>query len=172
MPANTSPQSLLFAQRDGFHQLPSTQGSMASTHRDHLEEIPLEKVVTSGSATGARKPSFTVASSTAFDPNNPGNQTPHLGRRKTSSGPRGQRKKGDDDGSVTRMGRIYQRIIHFSVITRYFIYVLPVCLILSIPIFLGVFVFPNATIQGVKLYWFFTWIEVGTNPINLPIFHM
>jgi hypothetical protein len=163
MPTNTTPQSLLFPQRDGFHQLPSSQGSMASNNRDHLEDIPLEKVVTSGSITGARKPSFTAASSTAFDPNNPGNQRPHLGRRKTNNtGLTGQRKKSDgDDGTLTRMGRIYQKIIHFSVITRYFVYVLPIALVLSIPIFLGIFVFPMATVQGVKLYWFFAWIEVG-----------
>ena len=137
---------------------------MASTQRDQLEEIPLEKVVTSGSVTGARKPSFTAASSTAFDPNNPGAQRPHIGRRKTNTGLVGQRKQGGDgdDGALTQMGRIYQRIIHFSVITRYFIYVLPIALVLSIPIFLGIFVFRHATIQGVKLYWFFAWIEVGT----------
>jgi hypothetical protein len=162
MPTNNSPQSLLFAQRDGFHQLPSSQGSMASTQRDHLEEIPLEKVVTSNSVTGARKPSFTAShvKSSGLGP-----RRPHLGRRKTSDGLGGQwdkDKSSAEEGTMNRMGRIYQKVIHFSVITRWSIYVIPVALILAIPIFVGVFADRNATIQGVKMYWFFAWIEVGT----------
>jgi hypothetical protein len=154
MPSNHYSQSPPYTQPNGFQQLPPSQGSMASTQRDVIEEVPLEKVVTSGSATGARKASF--------NPENPHRHRPHLGRRKTSNGllPR-QDTDNSTDGTLTRMGKVYRKVIGFSVVTRWSIYVLPIALVLSIPIFLGAFVFRNATIQGVKLYWFFSWIEVG-----------
>jgi hypothetical protein len=154
MPANNSPQSL-FVQHDGFRQLPP-QGSMASTQRDHLEEIPLEKVVTTGSVTGNRKPSFDSNSNSAKP------RRPHIGRRKTNNGSLDVPGRTDgDEGTLTRMGKIYQKIVNFSVVTRYFLYVLPIAILLAIPIIIGVFVTPSATVQGVRLVWVFTWIEIG-----------
>jgi hypothetical protein len=153
MPSNHSPKPL-FAQDDGFRQLPS-QGSMATTQRDHLEEIPLEKVVTTGSVTGNRKPSFDPNSNSAKL------RRPHIGRRKTNNGSLELPGRTDgDEGTLTKMGKIYQKIINFSVVTRYFLYVLPIAILLAVPIIIGIFVAPNATVQGVRIVWFFTWIEI------------
>lgn len=67
----------------------------------------------------------------------------------------------DADGTLTRMGRIYAKIVNFSVITRYFIYVLPLALLLAIPIIVGATAARKAEIGGVRIVWLFTWIEIG-----------
>ncbi|EEP77335.1 predicted protein [Uncinocarpus reesii 1704] len=65
-----------------------------------------------------------------------------------------------EDGNLTQMGRFYNRILNFSVVTRYFIYVLPLALLIAIPIIIGATAAQNARIGGVKIVWFFTWVEV------------
>lgn len=65
-----------------------------------------------------------------------------------------------EDGKVNRLGRIYQAIYNFSIITRYMIYVIPIGALLAIPIIVGATVAQDAYIGGVHLYWFFTWVEV------------
>lgn len=65
-----------------------------------------------------------------------------------------------DDGTLNRMGRIYQAIYNFSIVTRYMIYVIPIGALIAIPIIVGATAAKNARIGGVHIYWFFTWIEV------------
>ncbi|CAI7646249.1 unnamed protein product [Penicillium pancosmium] len=65
-----------------------------------------------------------------------------------------------EDGKVNRLGRIYQAIYNFSIITRYMIYVFPIGVLIAIPIIVGATVAQDAYIGGVHIYWFFTWIEV------------
>jgi hypothetical protein len=43
----------------------------------------------------------------------------------------------DDETALTHMGRFYTKILNFSIITRYMIYVAPLALILAIPIILA-----------------------------------
>ena len=62
---------------------------------------------------------------------------------------------------MTKMGRLYTTILNFSVVTRYFIYVLPLAALLAIPIALGLAVFPDVHVGGVRMVWFFTWLEAG-----------
>ncbi|GAM83357.1 hypothetical protein ANO11243_013440 [Dothideomycetidae sp. 11243] len=66
---------------------------------------------------------------------------------------------GEED-TLNRMGRIYRRVLDFSIITRYFIYVLPLALCIAVPIIVGATAAQNARIGGVRIVWFFTWIEV------------
>lgn len=70
---------------------------------------------------------------------------------------------GEDEESTTlnRMGRLYYKILHFSVITRYLIYVSPLALAIAIPIIIGATVAQEAYIGKVRIVWFFTWIEIG-----------
>ncbi|KAJ5242972.1 uncharacterized protein N7469_001299 [Penicillium citrinum] len=65
-----------------------------------------------------------------------------------------------EDGKVNTLGRIYQAIYNFSIVTRYMIYVFPIGVLIAIPIIVGATVAKDAYIGGVHLYWFFTWIEV------------
>jgi hypothetical protein len=161
--ASNNGQSPLFPHRDGFHQLPPSQGSMATNRRDHLEDIPLEKVVTHGSISGARKPSSTAGYTNTAVNSSPSSEPhrPRIGRRRTNAGlDSADGLKSSEESTLKGMGKVYQKIVNFSVITRYFIYVLPVAILLAIPIIIGIFVAPNTTIQKVRLVWFFMWIEV------------
>ncbi|KAJ5938664.1 hypothetical protein N7466_001798 [Penicillium verhagenii] len=84
-------------------------------------------------------------------------------RRRTDSDMhdmRGKAAEASDDGTINTVGRIYQAIYNFSIVTRYMIYVLPVGFLIAIPIIIGATAAPNAKIAGVHIYWFFTWIEV------------
>jgi hypothetical protein len=76
----------------------------------------------------------------------------------------------DDEGSpLTFMGKLYDKIFNFSVVTRYFLYVLPLGLIIAVPIVIGSTAAPHAAVGPasqtdhgfyVKIKWLFTWIEV------------
>lgn len=51
--------------------------------------------------------------------------------------------------------------VHSSVwIVRYFIYITPLVLILLIPLLVGAFLFPEASVGGVKMMWFCIWLEI------------
>jgi hypothetical protein len=158
-------QSPRFHRTDGFTQLPTSSHSNIA-NMQHLEEIPLEKVVTGGSVTGARKPSSTVGNTTAVGSSDGSDGLrPRLGRRKTANGIDGSemdaKLSSSDDGAVNRMGRIYQKIVNFSVITRYLIYVLPVAGLIAIPIAIGFTAARKTRVGGVRMVWFFIWLEAG-----------
>jgi hypothetical protein len=67
---------------------------------------------------------------------------------------------GEED-TLNRMGRTYNKILNFSIITRYFVYVSPLALCIAIPIIVGATAAPHAKIGGVPIVWFFTWVEIG-----------
>lgn len=75
---------------------------------------------------------------------------------------------GEED-TLNRMGRIYNKILNFSIITRYFVYVSPLALCIAIPIIVGVTAAPHAKIGGVPIVWFFTWIEIGKWLDSMPM---
>lgn len=74
----------------------------------------------------------------------------------------------DDKTALNRMGRIYDKILNFSIVTRYMIYVAPLALILAIPIILATTVWsgkkadgsPKHTIGGADEKRFWIWIEI------------
>lgn len=142
---------------------------MASPN-DITIDIPLTKVTSASSPTGARKPGGVSPARAEYneelnhpDPMNE-KHNHHFHR-----GPEGRRKrleeqgrgnKDKDDGTLNAVGRFYYKVYNASVLTRYFIYVAPVSFCIAIPIIIGATVAPEARIGGVKLLWFFTWIEV------------
>lgn len=67
---------------------------------------------------------------------------------------------GEED-TLNRMGRLYKRVTDFSVVFRYFVYVTPLALCIAVPIIVGATAAQDAEIAGVRIVWFFTWIEVG-----------
>lgn len=68
---------------------------------------------------------------------------------------------GDDgENTLNRMGKIYNKILNFSIVTRYFIYVLPLALAIAVPIVVGATVAMGARIGGVRILWLFIWIEI------------
>lgn len=74
----------------------------------------------------------------------------------------------DEKTALNRMGRFYTKILNFSIITRYMIYVAPLALILAIPIILAGAgtILPGKTIggsrerKGADPKLFFIWIEI------------
>ncbi|EPS28772.1 hypothetical protein PDE_03718 [Penicillium oxalicum 114-2] len=137
-----------------------------SNPNDVTIDIPLTETLSRGQ-NGVRRWGSQTGSSA------PINHSPEEGEKAALTGPGRRRRHNTDindstgrpsdapeDGSVNVVGRIYQAVYNFSVVTRYMIYVIPVGLLLAVPIIVGATVAPDAKIGGVHLYWFFTWIEV------------
>lgn len=64
---------------------------------------------------------------------------------------------GEED-TITKMGQIYDKILNFSVFTRYFLYIIPVAAIIAIPIIVGATSATTAEIGQVQLTWVFVWV--------------
>lgn len=160
--------------RDQVHLLPDKNLNMANPN-DATIDIPLTNVSSQGQ-TGARKPTDntnTSPSASAYAP--PVDITPERSNEK-QNGPaglhgNGRRRRIDTDESgrlgspedgtfTTRVGKIYDKFMEFSVLTRYFIYVLPLTALIIVPIAIGATVAKDAEIGGVRIVWFFTWVEV------------
>ncbi|KAL8765049.1 MAG: hypothetical protein Q9209_007752 [Squamulea sp. 1 TL-2023] len=153
--------------REGFQQIPNYSGSAMANPRDATIDIPLTTVT---SRTGARK--INSHSPTGYgrqesypDPRTnekePLRKRYPAGRRKKVKG--NERGKIGDDGeedTLTQMGKIYHKILNFSIVTRYFLYVLPLALIIAIPIIIGATASPKASLGGVRIVWFFSWVEI------------
>ncbi|RKF55781.1 putative MscS family protein C2C4.17c [Erysiphe neolycopersici] len=63
---------------------------------------------------------------------------------------------------VKLLGRIYEKIVRFSIITRYIVYILPIAFLIAIPfLYFAIFrpddLFVNT---GVRVYLFWAWIEI------------
>jgi hypothetical protein len=126
------------------------------------EAIPLHKVVSTQS-TGARRPSQTPVDPTP----SPGSQNEkghrfRRGLRKRGVSPAGKEK---EEGALNAMGKLYTKVLNFSLVTRYLLYILPLGLILAVPIVIGATVAQDTKIPsgkyGVRIVWFFTWIEIS-----------
>ncbi|GIZ37597.1 hypothetical protein CKM354_000104000 [Cercospora kikuchii] len=157
--------------REGFQPIPATHGdnmgysnNAAYGGNDATIDIPLEQVQTHASSGGGLR----NASATAENL-----QTTNTINEKQSTGGffRGRRKKTQNDArkgyeeeadTLTTMGKIYNKILNFSIVTRYFVYVLPLGLLIAIPIIVGSFYSDERSpkIAGVRMVWFFTWVEV------------
>jgi small-conductance mechanosensitive channel len=135
--------------------------NMAHHPNDATIDIPLEEVPSSGIPPGAR--SDNPAFAPLKDDNAHQQHSLFRGRRR---GPAGLQKPGDmgydgEEDTITAMGRIYKKVLNFSVITRYLLYVLPLAILLAIPIIVGgPPITKNPTIGRVRLRWFFVWVEI------------
>ncbi|KAJ5963678.1 uncharacterized protein N7479_003554 [Penicillium vulpinum] len=130
-------------------------------------DIPLTETTSRGQ-TGARKwntnnsPEDCTSPNTEKDPIIKQHRGPG-GRRRTDTDineMNGKRAEAPEDGTINRMGRFYQAVLNYSLITRYLIYVIPIAILIAIPIIVGATVATDAKIGGVHIYWFFTWIEI------------
>lgn len=66
----------------------------------------------------------------------------------------------EEKTALNRMGRIYTKILNYSIITRYMIYVAPVALLLAIPIILSQTGTITGSIGGTNQKKFWIWIEI------------
>lgn len=152
--------------REGFQQLPNSTALAMGNPNDATIDIPLTNVTTN---TGARKSNN--LSSNGIDRQPTFTEQKHdekaglfrrnvTGRRKVAN--KSGRYRGDDgeEDTFTQMGMIYEKILNFSIVTRYFLYVLPLAVIIAIPIIIGAAAAQGAEIGGVRIVWLFSWLEI------------
>ena len=61
------------------------------------------------------------------------------------------------DGSF---GKMFKKIHDSNWLIRYFMYIVPLVLIILIPLLIGGLIFKRATVGGVRLIWFCVWLEI------------
>jgi len=151
--------------REGFQQLPNTGSSnMPSNPNDATIDIPLTQVQTNRSG-GARKPERSLSDPQTASQSNLQNEKAGYfkrraaGRRKAANDGRHNEGDGEED-TLTQMGQIYTKILNFSIVTRYFLYVLPLAALIAVPIIIGATAAPMASMGHVRYVWIFTWVEI------------
>lgn len=161
--------------REGFSPIRHDDSDMAPNYESHdaaidipMQNIPLQQVRTnasSGGNGGLRNNSKTAD----FQPmsSGPDENEKHAffrGRRaKPAATPvNGTGRVGYDgeEDTLTTMGKIYNKVFGFSIVTRYFLYVLPLGILIAVPIIVGAVVGGPPKIGGVPIVWLFTWIEI------------
>lgn len=73
---------------------------------------------------------------------------------------KGKHAAEEEEDTLTQMGRIYQKILNFSFVTRYIVYIVPLALIIAVPIVIGATAAKRAKLGGVRIVWLFTWVEI------------
>jgi small-conductance mechanosensitive channel len=157
--------------RQGFVPL-AEEASYNYNNMQHMDNIPLTNMRSHGSNRTARRMGEEGISSTDFctppkfsnDEEKASFFNRTAGRRKKLSDDLGHVRRSDTDGegsTLTGMGKIYRKVVNFSPVTRYMVYIVPVGAILAIPIVVTAIVTgPKTTIGGFRLVWFFSWIEI------------
>lgn len=171
--------------REGFQPIPGPHqhhDNMAYQQypapNDATVDIPLDQVKTNASSTGGgrRNANYTADSLQPIrdadgSPHNEksgggwGMNIPFRGRRQKpvvgheAGGPVGY--DGEED-TLTTMGKVYNKILNFSIVTRYLLYVVPLGALIAVPIIVGAsFSEQNTpTLGGVSIVWLFTWVLV------------
>ena len=147
----------------GFQHIPKqSDSSTMSSPNDATINIPMDNVNSNSSKTGARKTdSYTPAATGAPEQLNEkaGFYQRHVAGRRRTEKKTGKRSSDGEEEIITQMGMIYNKILNFSVVTRYFLYVLPLATIIAIPIIIGATAAQNATLGGVRIVWIFSWLE-------------
>lgn len=137
---------------------------MPSNPNDATIDIPLTQVQTNRNG-GARKSERsltdpqTASQSTLQDEKAGYFKRRAAGRRKVANNGRHNEGDGEED-ALTHMGQIYTKILNFSIVTRYFLYVLPLAALIAIPIIIGSTAAPEASMGHVRFVWIFTWVEI------------
>jgi len=126
--------------------------------------------VRSNASTGARKPN--MAASPSFESHQSektkSHHPFHRGRRqKVKDQSLGRKNTGDSDtegASLNFMGKLYYKIIGFSIVSRYLVYIVPVAIVLAAPLIILPLTDnindPVVGTAGPPLFRFFIWIEV------------
>lgn len=138
----------------GFQPLNGISDNMENRNND----IPLQTVV-----------SHTPSQQTPISDNEKSEKTGmfHRGRRQVAKvdsrtgAPLPPRGDEQEKTALNRMGRIYTKILDFSIVTRYMIYVAPIALILAIPIILSQTGTITGSIGGTGQKNFWIWIEIS-----------
>ena len=132
--------SLLGNSHKGFQQIPEIKnGDRPPGSGDATIDIPLATVQSKHSGKGIKSPTVVV---------NEKDRGFNVGPGKRRHTHRDRKQK--DDG-VRTMGRIYERLLNFSIFTRYLLYLLPMGGIISIPIIIGATAAPGAKMGDIRI---------------------
>ena len=132
--------SLLGNSHRGFQQIPEDKkGGRAQGSGDATIDIPLATVPSKHSGRDMKSPLAVMNEKDRGLQAGPGK------RRHTH-----HNRKDREDG-VRTMGRIYERLLNFSIFTRYLLYLLPMGAIVSIPIIIGATAAPGAKMGDVRI---------------------
>lgn len=149
--------------REGFQQLPNPSSSnMANNYKDATIDIPLTQVQTNKSG-GARKPDRSYSdpqTSQSTMQNEKGYFNRRAAGRRKGAQDRRHNEGDAEEDTLTQMGQIYNKILNFSIVTRYFLYVLPLAVLIAVPIIVGATAAQGAKITRVRIVWIFTWVEI------------
>ncbi|KAH7040089.1 Mechanosensitive ion channel-domain-containing protein [Microdochium trichocladiopsis] len=148
-------------------------------------DIPLEQVRSNASSTGARKQNQGISTGlSSTDTNAEKRHFFHRGRRQAKVVGDGTQtdRLASREVNVNFMGRMYKKVIGFSVVTRYLVYIVPVTILLAVPLIVLAIIQPlngpeesfthvgtiprgkdpdgNALpdLQGPRLFFLFLWI--------------
>lgn len=164
----------------GFLPIDNARGDSGET------DIPLTLVNTDNS-TGARKHAQTIIDMPSTNEpsekkggifhrkskNEGSGEAGIIGRRKAIKelGDGDRKRTWGDDNGLNAMGRIYDRILNFSSVFRYFVYVVPIALLLAVPLIVLPLtdnmdltvgnVTPTPGHSPPSLFYLFLWIEVS-----------
>ncbi|KAL6881450.1 mechanosensitive ion channel [Trichoderma novae-zelandiae] len=128
---------------------------------------PLTTVRSNASTTGARKPSSTAHGHDEHNEKNGMHR--HAGRRRKLDDETLKRRQTGDEVKLNAMGRLYAKIVGFSVITRYMVYVVPVGILLAVPLIVlpltdhkhDIHVGSHKDALGPPLFELFLWIQIS-----------
>jgi small-conductance mechanosensitive channel len=131
--------------------------------------IPMTPVKSRGQVSNAGSQSTFVTHADLRKSEDKRNLFPGTGQN-TSAGRRRReqsefRRRTTEPAKLTGLGKIYDKIANFSVITRYLFYILPVSALIAVPMIVNVTAAPNAELGGVRLVWIFAWVEVVWNSL-------
>lgn len=153
--------------RERYESLPNDNDGVGMAPNDATIDIPLEAVPSeNGIPPGARgNDTFAALHQTSTtESQKQQKRVLFKGRRRRPEsmampGHKATNYDGEED-TINTMGKIYKKILNFSVVTRYLVYVAPLALIIAVPIIVGATAAQGAKIGGVRIVWFFSWIEI------------
>ena len=161
--------------REGFQPLAgsNTMESNNNNNNDATIDIPLEPVQTNSNSSGGGSGGLrNIQSQQAMQRQMSLNKPQDSQKRGFFQGRRAKRDASNthrgyeaEEYRLTTMGKIYKRVLNFSIITRYFLYVSPLAILIAVPIVIGALIEDSnpknpPLLAGVPLVWFFTWVEI------------
>ena len=145
----------------GFQHIPDQSSSSTMTNpNDATISIPMSNVSSSKNGapkTDAYNPAITGTPEQLNE--KAGFYQRHVAGRRRKEKDTAKKSSEGDEEIITQMGMIYNKILRFSVVTRYILYVLPLATIIAIPLIIGATAAQNATLGGVRIVWIFSWLE-------------
>ncbi|KAJ4857530.1 mechanosensitive ion channel domain-containing protein [Trichoderma breve] len=157
------------ASRSSAGFIPLDGGDLRDMDNGGIPLNPLTTVKSNASTTGARKP--TMQATRSHDEHNEkhGMHHRHAGRRRKMDDESLKRRQTGDEAKLNAMGRLYAKIVGFSVITRYMVYVVPVGILLAVPLIVlpltghknDIYLGSHDKSRGPPLFKLFLWIQIS-----------